>query len=235
MAAIVGGVVGLGLSEIRSPRYQAIAVLGIGIDYGRTQRLNLLTEKKALDRVRGLLLSDDTLQGAISLMDDSVEGDEELSDMSRLRERVRIGEKGERWELSVISAQPELAAIAANAWADSALTELETAVGHAWRVAELQGVIFELGCRLESRQLESAAAVWICEEGSAPLDLEQIGAEALEEATLSRGVLPAISFSMLERAFPPTHPVLWGRGLMALSGALIGLLLGAAWVAGRRG
>ena len=234
-AAIVGGLVGLALSEIRSPRYQAIAVLGIGIDYGRTLRLDPLTERKALDRVRGLLLSDDTLQGATRRMDDSVEADEGLSDMSQLRKRVRLGEKGGRWELSVVSARPELAALAANAWADSALAELDTAVGHAWRVAELQSVIFEVGCRLESRQVDGAAAVWSCQEESAPSELEQISAEALKEATQSRGILPAISFSMLERAFPPTEPILWGRGLMGLSGALIGLLLGAAWVAGRHG
>ena len=235
MTAIVGGVVGLGLSEIRPPRFQAIAVLGIGIDYGRTLRLDPLTERKALDRVRGLLLSDDTLRGAARRMDDSVEGDAGLSDMSQLRERIRLGEKGGRWELSVVSPRPELAAIAANAWADSALAELDTAAGHAWRVAELQSVIFEVGCRLVSGQVDGAAAVWSCEEESASSELEQINAEVIKEATQSRGILPAISFSMLERAFPPTQPILWGRGLMALSGAMIGLLLGAAWVAGRRG
>jgi len=235
MTAIVGGVVGLGLSEIRPPRFQAIAVLGIGIDYGRTLRLDPLTERKALNRVRGLLLSDDTLRGATRRMDDSVEGDEGLYDMSQLRKRVRLGEKGGRWELSVVSARPELAAIAANAWADSALAELDTAVSHAWRVAELQSVIFEVGCRLVSGQVDGAAAVWSCEEESASSELEQINAEVIKEATQSRGILPAISFSMLERAFPPTQPILWGRGLMALSGAMIGLLLGAAWVAGRRG
>lgn len=235
MTAIVGGVVGLGLSEIRPPRFQAIAVLGIGIDYGRTLRLDPLTERKALNRVRGLLLSDDTLRGATRRMDDSVEGDEGLYDMSQLRKRVRLGEKGGRWELSVVSARPELAAIAANAWADSALAELDTAVSHAWRVAELQSVIFEVGCRLVSGQVDGTAAVWSCEEESASSELEQINAEVIKEATQSRGILPAISFSMLERAFPPTQPILWGRGLMALSGAMIGLLLGAAWVAGRRG
>ena len=234
-AAILGGLVGLGLSEIRPPRYQAIAVLGIGIDYGRALRLDPLTERKALDRVRGLLLSDDALRGAIRRMYDSVEGDEGLSDMSQLRERVRLGEKGGRWELSVVSAQPELATIAANAWADSALVELDTAVGHAWRVAELQGQVFNVGCRLEPSQVDSASAVWRCEEGTVPLELEQVTSEALEEARQSRGILPALSFSLLERAFPPTQPVLWGRGLMALSGALIGLLLGAAWVASRSG
>jgi len=235
MTAIVGGVVGLGLSEIRPPRFQAIAVLGIGIDYGRTLRLDPLTERKALNRVRGLLLSDDTLRGATRRMDDSVEGDEGLYDMSQLRKRVRLGEKGGRWELSVVSARPELAAIAANAWADSALAELDTAVSHAWRVAELQSVIFEVGCRLVSGQVDGTAAVWSCEEESASSELEQINAEVIKEATQSRGILPAISFSILERAFPPTQPILWGRGLMALSGAMIGLLLGAAWVAGRRG
>ena len=66
-------------------------------------------------------------------------------------------------------------------------------------------------------------------------DAPYCSAEALEEAALSRGILPALSFSLQERAFPPTQPALWGRGLMALSGALIGLLLGAARVAIRRG
>ena len=235
MAAIAGGIVGLGLSEIRPPRYQAIAALGIGIDYGRTLRLDPLTERKALNRVRSLLLSDDTLQGAISLMDDSVEGDEGLADLSILRQRIRLGEKGGRWELAVVSEHPDLAAIAANAWADSALSALETAVLHAWRVAELQGMLFDVGCRLEPMQVDIELVVWRCEEGSVPSEPMRISAEALEEATQSRGILPAISFSMLERAFPPTQPVLWGRGLMALSGALIGLLLGAAWVAIRRG
>ena len=233
MAAIVGGLLGLGLSEIRHPRFQAIAVLGIGIDYGRAQRLDPLTERKALDRVRGLLLSDDVLQRAINMIKGSIEGDEGLTDMSELRRRLRIGEKGGRWELSVVSGQPDLAAITANAWADAALAELETAANHAWRVAELQGQIFDVGCRLEPSQVDSASAVWRCEEGIIPL--EQIASDALEEARQSRGILPALSFSLLETALIPAQPAFWGRGLMGLSGALIGLLLGAAWVASGRG
>ena len=226
---------GLGLSEIRPPRYQAIAVLGIGIDYGRTLRLDPLTERKALNRVRGLLLSDDTLRGATRRMDDSVGGDEGLANLPELRQRIRLGEKGGRWELAVVSEHPELAAIAVNAWAESGLSALETAVLHAWRIAELQGMLFDVGCRLEPRQVDIELVLWRCEEESAQFELEQISSDALEEARLSRGILPALSFSILERAFPPTQPVLWGRGLMALSGAMIGLLLGAAWVATRRG
>ena len=58
-----------------------------------------------------------------------------------------------------------------------------------------------------------------------------------EEASLSRGILPAMSFSLLEQAYAPATPVIWGRGSLILAGALIGLLLGTgfalSWDGGR--
>ncbi len=229
--AVLGGLVGYGLSYLRPPLYEAASALGIDVDYARALPLDDNGRHDASQRVRELLLADDTLEATRSLL-----GGAAPADLQALREHLLLENRAGRWELIAVDTDPEAAARLANAWAESALTQLEEASLHAWRAADLQSTYFGLGCRLEPNgEGEGASVGWVCQIGSPTPGPDSVIQALQEEASLSRGILPAMSFSLLERASAPAAPVIRGRGTLILAGALIGLLLGAGLALAREG
>jgi uncharacterized protein involved in exopolysaccharide biosynthesis len=229
--AVLGGLVGYGLSYLRPPLYEAASALGIDIDYARAVPLDDNARHDAFQRVRELLLADDTLEATRSLL-----GGAAPADLQALRQHLRLENRAGRWDLIVVDPDPQAAARLANAWAESALTQLEEASLHAWRAADLQSAFFALGCRLEPNDQGEAEGVgWVCEIGVPTPGPDTLIQALQEEASLSRGILPAMSFSLLERVSAPAAPVIRGRGSLVLAGALIGLLLGAGLALSRDG
>jgi hypothetical protein len=51
----------------------------------------------------------------------------------------------------------------------------------------------------------------------------------VNETALSRGIVPDLTYELLQEASPPAGPVLWGRGPLVLAGALAGVLLGVGF------
>ncbi len=222
--AVLGAVVGWGVSALRSPLYAATAVLGIGIDYGRVLPLDDRAEKVAMDRVRALLLADETLETALaSLRAADTPTPASASDM---RQQIRLEDMRSEWHLTAYSHSPDAAAAMANAWASSALEALHQAAWHAWRAAELQGVLYGLGCALEPSPSSAAQSVWTCQMGQPEPDAEEVLGLLLEETRLSRGVLPCLSYSLLREAEAPDAPVIGGRGWLILAGLACGGLTG---------
>lgn len=231
IVTVLGGLAGYGLSFLRPPLYEAASALGIDIDYARAFPVDDRTEHEAFRRVQELLLADDTLEATRSLLGEAAPGD-----LQGLRQHLRLENRAGRWELIAVDSDPEAAARLADAWAESALAQLEEACLHAWRAADLQSAFFALGCRLApSGEGETEGAGWVCESGQPTPGPDSVIQALQEEASLSRGILPAMSFSLLEQASAPATPVLWGRGSLILAGALIGLLLGAGFALSRDG
>ena len=61
-AACLGGLLGLGASGLFPPVYEAVAVVGVGVDYGRTLPLDDEALRHAFDRAREVFLADETLE-----------------------------------------------------------------------------------------------------------------------------------------------------------------------------
>ncbi len=214
---------GLGASGLFPPVYEAVAVVGVGIDYGRTLPLDDEALRHAFDRAREVFLADETLE-AIGSTEGPTPGAPTTT--NELRSSLRLSEIGGGWELGVRAEFPGAAARLANAWATTSIDALQTAVGHAWRAADLQSKWFITGCELQPAATPALPAAWACAAAPEEYDPEQALTEIEQEAVLSRGILPSMSFAMLQEAEPPDGPLAGSRGMSVLAGLLAGGVVG---------
>lgn len=224
LAACVGGMLGLGLSRMLPPVYEAVAVVGVGIDYGRTLPLDEEATRLAFERVREVFLSDAVLQTVMAGAGSGAASD--LGSVNLFRDTLRLSEVGGGWELAVRHATPEKAAQLANLWSDASLEALQEAAAHAWRASELQAKWYNVGCRLQAVATPSPGIAWSCSAAPSDYDPEMALTEIEHEAVLSLGVLPALSFAALRAAQAPLEPLAGARGTLALAGCLAGAVLG---------
>lgn len=231
-ATILGGLLGLGAAGLFSPVYEAVAVVGVGVDYGRTLPLDEEAMRHAFDRTREVFLADETLQ-VVRAADEQAADPE--SSVNTLRSSLRLSEIGGGWELGVRAASPEAAARLANVWASTSIDALHAAAGHAWRAADLQSKWYLTGCQLQPAATPPMPAAWACSAAPEDYDPEQALTEIEQEAVLSRGILPSMSFTALQEAEPPGEPLAGSRGMAVLAGLLAGAVVGAmaalAWPA----
>jgi hypothetical protein len=207
--------------------YQASAVLEIGIDYSRTEPLLDLTAEQAFDRVRGLLLSDETLQAAIDRS--GLEG----VGVPQFRSRIRLGQQQSGWELMTFGEDPNEVAGLANAWAAVGVERIQDSMVHAIRAAQWQDVLYEASCELRPDENTPEFAVWICHSARPEDDPDEIPLALLEEASLSHGILPIFTYSWLSQAHVPRQPIRWARAGLVLGGMAMGWLGGLAWAVAR--
>ncbi len=229
LVACLGGLVGLGVSFLRAPVYQATSILGIGIDYSRSLPLDDDAERHAFDRVKALLLSDDAILPVLMFEENETTDALATEMLLDFRSRIRLDQMGARWELTVYDESPEKAARAANGWAENSLTLLTEAQQHAIRAIELQSAFYEISCRLETDPKTSNRSVLVCDALDPSVDPNAIAEGLVQETNLSRGILPSLSVALIARANPAADPVIGGRGSLILAGVFIGLLLSFSW------
>lgn len=228
LGGVLGACVGLGVSYFRPPVYEAVAVIAIGIDYGRTEPLPLLVEDRALDRVWAYLTSDETLSQVGQELASSLGESDDWTSPASLREHLRLDDKLSRWEFVGIHRDPEAAQTLANTWARVALARLDEASYHAWRAAMLQGDKFQVGCFAESSGPLGEVLTRCLTDG---VDIAEADlAELQNEIRASHGILPILQYELVSEAALPTRPVVWGRASLVLAGAWLGLLLAAGSV-----
>jgi hypothetical protein len=225
VGGVLGGLIGWTTTFARAPRYEASAELSIGFDYARVNEMDDTVTSYVDLRVRDLLLSDETLTGALDALSVSGEMDHPPADLQELRGHIQLVEDGSRWSFISRADTPADAAAIANAWADSSLQALEQAMIHAIRAAELQTAVYRAGCKLELDPASPGQAIWHCERPNASARPSNLPQALMNEANLSKGLLPSMSFSLLQRAKPPSTPVVWGRGGLMLAGTLLGLVI----------
>jgi hypothetical protein len=222
-AMCLGGLLGLGIEALSPPIYEAVAVVGVGVDYGRTLPLDEEAMRHALDRTREVFLADETLEAVLGADERS---EAQFDSVNELRSTLRLSEIDGGWELGVRSGSAEDAARLANVWASAAFEQLQAAVGHDWRAADLQSKWYIAGCGLQLAAAPSGAAVWSCSTALDEYDPEQALTEIEQEAVLSRGILPSMSFSLLQDAEVPEEPLTSSRTLCVLGGLLAGAVVG---------
>lgn len=222
--ALGGALLGFVFSMLSPPKYVAEATLGVTINYGVTKPLELIVEDRALNRVSSMLNSDEILNAILEMLSDDMKQSRELDEASDLRELIRLEERLAEWGLTAVDRDPTVAADIAQLWADDAIAALDEAVSHSWRAVGLMKGSFDVQC--ESLRGSNSKASWDC--SVVPLDISRDAlAGALQtELELSRGILPNLSYELLQSATPPAKPVVRNRGTLVLSGAALGLVLG---------
>jgi hypothetical protein len=230
--AVAGALLGWGLSSIRPPVYQAEANLLIGIDYGRTQPLSEDATREAFLAVQSLLLDDATMKGALASLPPQPSNPQDLPSFRRM---IRLQRFDPKWDLQILSTDPGRAAVLANAWAQSALLQLRDAQTHAWRAAELLGEFYRAGCHLVSGTADAPQPKWVCETQEPSYSPDQAVSGIMAEAAMSRGILPALTFSLQQEAVPPSEPLVFGQRGLILAGLFLGWVVGLALAVGVRG
>jgi hypothetical protein len=233
-AGLAAGLLGLLASSFRPPLYEASATLGIGIDRNRANVPDDVTVRQAYDRVRGLLLADDTLERAILSGAESESSGGSPETIAAFRSRIRLAEEPEGWEFIVVSPTGAEAERLAQAWAMAGLDGLESASLHAIRAAEWQDVLYEASCSLAPSGLASGSARWECKSAPPQGNANGLPASILAEVEASRGVLPVFTYSLLRASEGTARAVVWGRGTLVLGAAVVGLVAGIV-IASRKG
>lgn len=221
-----GAMVGLKYSAAHPPRYEAKAVLGVSISYAITESLELVVEDRALSRASGIIQSDDVLSQVLDGLPASVRQGQGWDEPADLRRSVRLDPRLAQWELVTVHEDPGLAAMVSQLWAESAIDALDEAARHAWRAAALIGEKIDLECtRVDAMRNGTPVPSWDCAVEPPLTDPQAIEAGLINETALSRGVVPDLTYELLQDATPPEEPVLWSRGPLVLAGALIGVIL----------
>lgn len=226
--SVLGGALGLAFSALRPAVYEAEAVLAVSIDYGRTAPLELIVEDRLLDRVWAYLTSDMVLTDTLERMRDGEGSDLPWGTPAELRKNARLEARLSRWTFIGSHSDPNVAATIANAWAESAQEALSEALDHAWRAVELQEGVFFPNC-LQILHGPTKEELWECFSRGARVGPQQVAA-LREEINAAHGVSPMVSYSFVDRAFPPASPVIRDRGWLVLSGTFAGLLIAAGHV-----
>ncbi len=222
----LGSLFGLLFSIAFPAQYQATASLAVNIDYGLAAPLELIVEDRALDRVYQLITSDATLGAVIEELESSQGQAEAWASLPALRQQVRLDQRLARWDLIGFSDDPVTAAAIANSWADIALARLEEAREHSRTAAQMQGTPYLVECIGLLAPATTKKTLWQCVASGPEIDPSTV--EALDrEIEAGHGILPNLSFELVQSAQPPSGPALWGRGALVLAGGLLGLLVAA--------
>jgi capsular polysaccharide biosynthesis protein len=224
LLAFAGGIAGLIVGEARPPVYQSTVLLRVSIDYERTYLMDENTQRHIFNRVRDLLLADKTLEAAVNFSADRGAASQLLAEF---REDLRLEDAEGSWRLVASADTPEEAAIKANAWADSAIEQIDQALDHAWRAADLQKELYSAGCSLRLDPSIDAAPLWVCARGD-PEAAEEIADQLRSEAQLSGGLVSALSYELLQVAQPADKPSDQSTEIAVLAGTLAGLFGGSA-------
>jgi len=228
---LIGVLAGFALSSSQKPRYEAEAMMGISIQYGVIEPLELVVEDRAQNRVAELILADSTLLILLDNIEQTVRQEQGWQDPADLRQSLRLDRGLSAWGFVVTNPDPGLAAQISDLWMEISLTELEQTQNHAWQAVALMGEeSFQLECEqylLFSEPVETYATR--CDLEPVSLDAEALAGQLQTEIQLSRGILPVFSFEALQAAEVPENPVIYQRGVLLISGALIGLLIGM-WI-----
>lgn len=227
VAGMLGGVVGLAASLLLKPVYQSEAVLGVNINYGITESLELVVEDRVLGRVAAVVEGDATLTGLLAELPEDLPQRRGWAQPADIRPHLRLDRRLGEWALVGIDEDSATAAQLAQAWASAAIGQLDEAMQHAWRAAALMSTPFDVKCEPVPA---GGVTTWNCVVTEAELDPEALAGELESEAALSRGIPPVVSYELLRSAQLPTSPVIWGRGPLILAGAAIGLVLALIYV-----
>jgi hypothetical protein len=199
----------------------------VNINYGVTEELALVVEDRALSRVATLVLANFTLEKTLDEISEDIRGSRGWEMPADLRASLRLERRLAEWDLVVVDSDPQIAAQVAQKWAEATLGFFDEAVEHAWSATRLlAGGNFIVDCE-EMWEDGEPLDIWQCEAVPRNVDEENLNEKLQVEIEMSHGVLPNISYELLQSASPPVEPILWNRAWLLLSGVLVGMVAGS--------
>ena len=225
IGAILGGVVGLGVSSFLRPDYEATAVYSFSFDYARTGLMTDIEEDQAMEMAGDIIKSTDVHKIV------TVRAGELGIDISD--EDIRIDLVAERrfsqWLLKVRRSDPNEAALLANIWGEAARTALQNAQEASWRADALHRYILSLeSCFQRSTSIFPAQP--LCQASNRMQlqeEFEKAGEDLANWQMMASGYFPGLNFSWTQEAQQPRSPVQFSKGSLGLGGCAAGFLISA--------
>ena len=224
---LLGAAIGWAFHRVRPAVYEGRASFATGIDYVRTGPLNDLEEDQAMELVGDVIKADDTRLMALELAkSQGVSISAAVFDENSYLERQNYS-----WVLRVRHVDADTAALLTNAWLDAGYTSLAEAYGHALIAEGLLQYSQSLTRCLETSISSEPVQALCTAKNLAEIQKELLALNEAktEELLASRGLFPAMAFSIVERASVPVEPVQYERNSLVFLGAVLGLVA-AVWL-----
>lgn len=227
---IILGAIGGGLvHQFIPPVYEARSVMTVLIDYTRTGYLEDYQQDQVMEAVGDLVAATDVKRHAAELAgwpQDAIQSGAYL-------EHFFVERQYFKWIMRVRSADAELAATAANAWASETSQSINEGLEHAILAGGLERYQYALEKCLEQIALVEPVQAYCSVDNLAELqsELESTAKDLRDERVLSKGLIPAITYEVNEKAVVPNAPVARGRNTLILAGMAVGMGLGVLGLA----
>ncbi len=225
LGAILGGAIGLGISSLLKPDYEAIAVYSFSFDYARTGLMTDIEEDQAMELAGDIVRSTNVYD---AITERAKELGIALSD-DELREDFSAERRFSQWLLKVRRSDPEEAALLANVWGEAARTSLSTAQQASWQADALHRYILSLESCF-SQSTSGLPAQPLCQASNRLAlqdEVKKSGEDLANWKEMSQGFFPGLNFSWAQEAEKPFAPVQFSRGSVIFSSCMAGLLISA--------
>jgi hypothetical protein len=222
--SIAGGTVGYLVHGLLPPIYLSRAVITTSINYLQTGILTDEKQDQSVGAVGDLVGSDKVMQATLSQA--NAQG---ISiDLVEFKKVSFLDRKEFRWTLGIESTNAQQAADLTNLWAQESMRQLNESLAHAIN-ANSQAMELD---RMEAcfQQISVVAPGYsTCpkiELNTLQTSIVRNTAQLTNEIQASRGILPAMSFTLTGKANPADSPTYRNRNLMVFAGLLIGFIAG---------
>ncbi len=225
---ILGGGVGLFITRLQPPIYESSATISTAIDYAFLSRLDDWEEDQIFQSVGDIIVSTSVLD---KVLENAAVDGTPLS-QAEIAANFSADRQDTRWVIRVRNADPKLAQKWAQLWSQEAISALSNLRKNAVVSVTVQSSLNSLVNCLQDKVVADASSALCPNED--PIQLKaQIATLAndpdLKQVWNSLALLHT-SFELTNDANLPSAPVLFGRNISVLAGALIGLLLGVVLV-----
>lgn len=225
---ILGGGIGLFFATLRPAVYESNSTLSAVIDYAFVSRLEDWEEDQIFQAVGDVIQSSSVFEKVIN---DASAAGLPLS-QQEIAANFSADRQDTRWVLRVRHSDPQTAQKFGQIWSQNAIAALGDLHKNAMTSVAVQSSLNSLVNCLQDKVVVDASSA-LCPEKDLTEVKKEIDAIAndpnLQEVWNSLA-LSHTSFELTGEATLPSSPVLYGRNISALAGALIGLLLGVGLV-----
>ncbi len=225
LAMLIGGLFGYLVSMLNQPLYQGSALIQISIDQNRASVPDDITVRQAYDRIRLVILADDTLNATLELYAVSGVNTGDVPTLPEFRSMIKLAQRFNAFELVVSSADPEQASSLANFWGEVALREIEAATSYTLLAGAYQSALYEASCVISIEDGGSdPQAIWQCASDRADVDPESLSAgilEAVKQVAESSRYFPSPGQTGPRSRYSSSDAA---DGWLVLAGSVLGLI-----------
>lgn len=220
---LLGGGIGFFVHLSRPPVYEGRATIYFSIDLARTGKITTAEEDIAI--------------GAAGLALHLPPVPEKVIAAARARQlpleqypdwlKIFVERRNYQWIVRVRFTDAQVAAELANLWAEQGYAQLMEAQKHTEQAESLRRSMEGLESCLQNMAVVEPASTQCAWPSQAEVqrELQSLGQRHLQEKQASRGLIPALTFSMGEKALPNPQPVVYDRNTLILAGAILGLVI----------